>query len=411
MKDRWEEKERLERQIIAALLMDYDGLIDFLDIPFEEFKSDYAEILKAMKESWTSDPTVIATKCRNVSIDEIRDISTEILTCNQSDFLVFVESLQDILTKEKLSSKIHDLGIKLKSWLPITDIYEEITKLKSEWEVKQDLKWALTELYEEITWEREVKIVKTWYTDIDNLIWWFEANQIVVIGARPWVWKSMFAINLINNNILAWEKVALFSLEMDNKQVLRRLLAMNSWVWVWKLKEKVEWEMWEKVWRWFSRLWDQLQNLRIFDNVHTIGEVEREIRKLKHQQWVSIFYLDYLQLIRNPSVKWNPIEALTDMSQRLKQLALQLWVTIVELSQLNRESDKSAVKRASQLRWSWSIEQDADMVRILDKEDETWNKIQVSIQKCRDGRIGDVELMQMSDIMKISDLPTKPKPF
>ena len=145
--------------------------------------------------------------------------------------------------------------------------------------------------------------------------------------------------------------------------------------------------------------------------MHTIGEVEREIRKLKHQQWVSIFYLDYLQLIRNPSVKWNPIEALTDMSQRLKQLALQLWVTIVELSQLNRESDKSAVKRASQLRWSWSIEQDADMVRILDKEDETWNKIQVSIQKCRDGRIGDVELMQMSDIMKISDLPTKPKPF
>ncbi len=61
-------------------------------------------------------------------------------------------------------------------------------------------------------------------------------------------------------------------------------------------------------------------------------------------------YLDYLQLIRNPDVKNNPIEALTDMSQRLKQLALQLDITIVELSQLNRESDKSAIKRASQLR-------------------------------------------------------------
>ena len=411
MKDRGEEKEKLERQIIAALLMDYDGLIDFLDIPFEEFKADHAEILKAMKESWTSDPTVIATKCRHVSIDEIRDISTEIITCSQTDFLAFVETLQELITKEKLASKLYDLGIKLKSWMPITDIYEEITKLKSEWEVKQDLKAALTELYEEITWEREVKIVKTWYRDIDALIWWFEANQVIVIWARPWIWKSMFAINLINNNIQMGEKVALFSLEMDNKQVLRRLLAMNSWVWVRKLKEKVEWEMWEKVWKWFSRLWDQLQNLRIFDNVHTIGEVEREIRKLKHQQGVSIFYLDYLQLIRNPSIKWNPIEAITDMSQRLKQLALQLWVTIVELSQLNRESDKSAVKRASQLRGSWSIEQDADMVWILDKEDETSNKIQVSVQKCRDGRIGDVELMQMSDIMKISDLPNKPKPF
>lgn len=411
MKDRGEEKQRLERQIIAALLMDYDGLIDFLDIPYEEFMPKHREILEAMKESWTSDPTVIATKCQNVSIDDIRDISTEILTCSQNDFIAFVESLEETITKNKLSSKIHSLWVKLNAWIPIADIYEEITKLKSEWEVKQDLESALTELYEEVTWAIEVKIVRTWYRDIDNLIGWFEANQIVVIWARPWVWKSMFAINLINNNIQAWEKVALFSLEMDNKQVLRRLLAMNSGVWVWKLKEKVDGEMWEKVWKWFSRLWDQLQNLWIYDNVHTIGEVEREIRKLKHQQWVSIFYLDYLQLIRNPSVKWNPIEALTDMSQRLKQLALQLWVTIVELSQLNRESDKSAVKRASQLRWSWSIEQDADMVWILDKEDETWNKIQVSIQKCRDGRIGDVELMQMSDIMKISDLPTKTKPF
>ena len=196
---------------------------------------------------------------------------------------------------------------------------------------------------------------------------------------------------------------------MDNKQVLRRLLAMNSWVWVWKLKQKAEWDTWEKVWKWFSKLGEQLENLWIFDNVHTIWEVEREIRKLKHQQWVSIFYIDYLQLLRNPSVKWNPIEALTDMSQRLKQLALQLWVTIVELSQLNREADKSAIKRASQLRWSGSIEQDADMVWILDKEDESSNKIQVSVQKCRDWRIGDIELLQTADIMRITDLP--PKPF
>ena len=409
MKDRWEEKEKLERQIIAWLLMDYDGLIDFLDIPIQDFMPEHTQILKAMKESWTSDPTVIATKCPNVSIDEIRDISTEVLTCNQSDFEAFVDTLKEILAREKIESQIYGLWLKLKSWATINEIYEEIQKIKSEWEVKQDLKWALTELYEEITWEREVKIIKTWYKELDNLIWWFEWSQVIVIWARPWVWKSMFAINLINNNLSAWEKTALFSLEMDNKQVLRRLLAMNSWVWVWKLKQKAEWETWEKVWKWFSKLGEQLENLWIFDNVHTIWEVEREIRKLKHQQWVSIFYIDYLQLLRNPSVKWNPIEALTDMSQRLKQLALQLWVTIVELSQLNREADKSAIKRASQLRWSWSIEQDADMVWILDKEDESSNKIQVSVQKCRDWRIGDIELLQTADIMRITDLP--PKPF
>jgi replicative DNA helicase len=81
----------------------------------------------------------------------------------------------------------------------------------------------------------------------------------------------------------------------------------------------------------------------------------------------------------------------------------------VELSQLNRDADKTAVKRASQLRWSWSIEQDADMVWMLDKEDEESNKIQVDVQKCRDWRIWKIDLIQTSDIMLIKDLP--PKPF
>ena len=75
---------------------------------------------------------------------------------------------------------------------------------------------------------------------------------------------------------------------------------------------------------------------------------------------------------------------------------------------MNRESDKSAIKKASQLRWSWSIEQDADMVWILDKADETWDRITVSVQKCRDWRIGDIDLLQISDIMLIKDLPSKP---
>lgn len=182
---------------------------------------------------------------------------------------------------------------------------------------------------------------------------------------------------------------------------------MNSWVWVWKLKKKVEWENLTKVQEWFAKLTNQLDNFSCVDDLHNIWEVERKIRFLVNKKWVSIVYLDYLQLIKNPDYS-NQIEWLTDMSQRLKQLALNLNITIVELSQLNRESDKSAVKKASQLRWSWSIEQDADMVRILDKQDEDSNRIQVSVQKCRDWRIWDIDLQQVSDIMMIQDLPLKP---
>lgn len=400
-----EERRTLERKIIACLLMDYDWLIDLLDIPNECFTGDNKEVITAMRKAGTGDATILASNCPRVSQEEIRDIATETLWV--SEFEKYISQLKDLISRDKLSASLRKIVAEIWDWKELNDIYSDLNKLKIDVEENSDLSEALFEIIQEIDWTKEVKIIPTWYRDLDNLIWWFEPWQVIVIGARPWVWKSMFAINMISKNIQAWEKVALFSLEMKNKQVLRRLLAMNSWVWVWKLKKKVEWENLTKVQEWFSRLTNQLENFSCVDDLHNIWEVERKIRFLANKKWVSIVYLDYLQLIKNPDYS-NQIEWLTDMSQRLKQLALNLNITIVELSQLNRESDKSVVKKASQLRWSWSIEQDADMVRILDKQDEDSRRIQVSVQKCRDWRIWDIELQQVSDIMMIQDLPLKP---
>ena len=402
MKDRKEERELLERKILACLIMDYDWLIDLMDIPSEYFTGDNKELITIMRKTWTSDPVILASKSMNLSKEEIRDIASETLWV--SEFENYIRQLKDLISRDKLSYNLRKIVAEIWDWKELNDIYSELNKLKIDVEENSDLSKALFEIIEEIDWTKEVKIIPTWYRDLDNLIWWFEPWQVIVIGARPWVWKSMFAINMIGKNIQAWEKVALFSLEMKNKQVLRRLLALNSWVWVRKLKKKVEWENLTKVQEWFAKLTNQLDNFSCVDDLHNIWEVERKIRFLVNKKWVSIVYLDYLQLIKNPDFN-NQIEWLTDMSQRLKQLALNLNITIVELSQLNRESDKSIVKKASQLRWSWSIEQDADMVRILDKSDEESKRVQVSVQKCRDWRIGDIELQQISDIMLISDLP------
>lgn len=410
MKDKFEERVRLERQIIAHLISDYDGLIDFLDIETDEFTPHNQGIIKAIRESRTADPTIIASKLPDVPIDELWWISSEVFASSQNEFEATVEQLKDVIIREKIGNSLSRIDVLIKNWSSLSDIYNELNSIKIMWTVEKDLWTSLLELFQETKWEREVKIIPTGYSELDKLIGGYEECQVIVIWARPGVGKSMFAINLANNNILHWEKVALFSLEMNDKQVLRRLLAMNSGVWVWKLKSKVEGEALERVEKWFDRLSSQLENLFIYDDIHTIGELERKIRQLVHKHWVSIFYIDYLQLLRNPGIKNNPIEALTDISQRLKQLALELNITIVELSQLNREADKTMVKKASQLRWSWSIEQDADQVWLLDKQDEASNRVQVSVQKCRDWRIWDVELCQISDIMKITDLPIN-KPF
>lgn len=408
MKDKYSERVRLERKIIACLIQDYDGLIDFLDISIWEFQPKHREILKALKETQTKDVTIVASKTQTVSTDYLYELLWEVMFITQADFEWFVESLKEIIEREALENKINNIAIKLKWWVSLDNIYQDIWDLKIDKTEISDGE-VLYELLQEISWEKEVKIIPTWYRDLDNLIWWYEPWQVIVVWARPWVWKSMFAINLMNNNILAWEKVALFSLEMDRKQVYRRLLAMNSWVSVWRLKHKAEWEALDRVQKWFLRLEQQAEHTQIFDNVHTLSEIERKIRFLVHKYGTSIIYIDYLQLIKNPQIKNNPIEALTDMSQRLKQLALELKITIVELSQLNREAANSPIKKASQLRGSGSIEQDADMVWILDSEWE-W-EITVSVQKCRDGRMWDIRLNQTSDIMLISNKPLPTKPF
>ena len=405
-----DERLSLERAILSALIMDYDAYIDFLDIPPTDFRKPNSDILRLMLEYKTWDPLVLASKTKDISIDELRELAAELISCNESIFEEYVDALKEFINREKLLRNLNTITAKLKDGVDLNKIYWELTELKSDDWKETNMRDILQTVVNQAKWIEGVKIVPTGYTELDKLIWGFEKGQVVVIGARPWVGKSMFAINLINNNVLRGEKVALFSLEMNWEQVMRRLLAMNSWVWVWQLKNKTDATDQQRIDAWAERLEKQLDNLEIYDNVHTISQVERKIRYLVHKKWTTIFYLDYLQLIRNPSIKNNPIEALTDMSQRLKQLALELWITIVELSQLNRESDKTLVKRASQLRGSWSIEQDADMIWILDKEDELGDKLLVSVQKCRDWRIGDINLKQVSDIMRIIDLPSN-KPF
>lgn len=405
-----DERLSLERAILSALIMDYDAYIDLLDIPPIDFRKPNSDILRLMLEYKTWDPLVLASKTKDISIDELRELSAELIACNTNMFEDYVDALKEFINREKLLRNLNTITAKLKDGVELNKIYSELTDLKADWGKETSMRDILQTVVNQAKWIESVKIVPTGYSELDKLIWGFEKGQVIVIGARPWVGKSMFAINLINNNVLAWENVALFSLEMNGEQVMRRLLAMNSGVWVWQLKNRAYTTDQQRIDAWAERLEKQLDNLEIYDNVHTISQVERKIRYLVHKKWTTIFYLDYLQLIRNPSVKDNPIEALTDMSQRLKQLALELGITIVELSQLNRESDKTLVKRASQLRGSWSIEQDADMIWILDKEDEQWEKLLVSVQKCRDWRIWDINLKQVSDIMRIIDLPSN-KPF
>ena len=409
------EREQIQREIIASLLADYDGLIDDLNIPIDYFNKWYAEVLKAMQELWTWDPTLIATKTKIFTLQDLRDIASETVHTNSEAFSVYVETFRDIIQRERLIQVLNNSILNIKWYGSISGVYlsiqSEFIKAEEFEEDENNTVNELAELMEEISWERKVKIIPTWYRDLDTLIWWFEPWQIIVIGARPWIWKSMVAINLMENNMRLWEKVAMFSLEMPNKQTLRRMISLNTWISVGRLKS---WELskdeMDVALRWKQEIQERTWNFELIDNVATIWELESKIKYLVHKKWIRIFYIDYLQLLKNPWID-NPVEAITDMSQRLKRLALQMKITIVELSQLNREAANSLVKKASQLRGSWSIEQDADMVFILDKDDDASDIIRLAVVKCRDGRLWEIELKQNGATMQIINKPLPSKPF
>lgn len=411
MKTEITEKERLERLVIAWLLTDYDALVDYMVIDAKDLDRPYNHILTTMKSEGTWDVAIICSKNDKVTANELYELASEIIYCNPSDFQKYVEALKDMIDREKIITILQSSILNIKGFGSVWETYLSIHNvfMGTEEKAEGNMKDVLQEVVNEYVWVDEVKIIPTWYKDLDDLVGGYEKWQVVVIGARPWVWKSMITINLMMNNVKMWEKVALFSMEMLNKQTMRRMLALCSWVSVWKLKKGSGWDDCEKVSRGCDELEKIMWNIHLIDNLNTISEIEGKIRYLAHKHKVSVVYIDYLQLIKNPQIKNNPVEALTDISQRLKQLSLWLWITIVELSQLNRDADKTYDKRASQLRWSWSIEQDADMVWLLDKQDEESKRIQLAVKKCRDGRLWEIELLQNPDIMQITNLP--PKPF
>lgn len=107
MKDRKEERNRLERMILSALIMDYDRFIDYLDIPSDDFTEKNKRILNLIKESKTGDPTILSSKSNTVTIDELRELSAELISCSESDFENYADTLKDLITKDKLTWKLN----------------------------------------------------------------------------------------------------------------------------------------------------------------------------------------------------------------------------------------------------------------------------------------------------------------
>lgn len=260
----------------------------------------------------------------------------------------------------------------------------------------------------------EVTGLPTGYRDLDRITSGFQRSDLIIIAARPSMGKTAFALNIAQNVATKTdENVAIFSLEMGAEQLVSRMLCAEGNIDSQRLRTgNLRDEDWNKL----AMAMGSLSKAGIYIDDSPgirVSEIRSKCRRLKQERGLGMIIIDYLQLIQgSPGSRENRQQEVSEISRSLKGLARELDVPLIALSQLSRGVEQRQDKRPmmSDLRESGSIEQDADIVGFLyredyyDKETEDNSKIEIIISKQRNGPTGTVELAFVKEFNKFVDL-------
>ena len=303
------------------------------------------------------------------------------------DILQTIEKRIFDLTQNNISDEVHCikdlLGLRIDEYMDLVDHPEKINEKK----------------------------VMSGYNNMDEMLWWFKPGELLIVAARPSMGKTAFAINILEHVAVKQKKaIAMFSLEMGAEQIVDRILSMVSGVSMTKI---TKWRLESEDFSNIGEAMEQLSSTRIFIDDKwstTIPQIKSKIRRLKIKEGLDMVIIDYLQLMSGSSTGYsgNRVQEIGEISRGLKELARELEIPIIALSQLSREVEKRVDKKPqlSDLRESGSIEQDADAVMMLHREDyydpDTDKKwlTDVCIRKNRNGPVGEIELFFHREIMR-----------
>lgn len=254
--------------------------------------------------------------------------------------------------------------------------------------------------------------IPTGFRELDEKTSGLQRSDLVIVAARPAMGKTAFALNIAQQSaIKAGSSVIIFSLEMAKEQLGQRLLAMQARVEMQKLKQgDLDRTDWERI----SMAADDLNGTKIvIDDTPGISlmEMRNKCRRLKAEQGLDLVVIDYLQLMKFDGKADSRQQEISSISRNLKLLAREMDCPVIVLSQLSRAPEQRPDKRPilSDLRESGSIEQDADIVIFLYRDDyynpetETPGVCEINIAKHRSGPTGKIELTWVSRYTKFSD--------
>jgi replicative DNA helicase len=319
----------------------------------------------------------------------VKDQATKRLLMTASAKLVEL-SMDDGLAAEELLDKAESEIFSLTQ----KQISKSFTHIKSALADSFD---RLDELHKQ---DSSLRGVPTGFADLDNLLAGFQRSNLIILAARPGVGKTSLALNIMQHLAVAAKRpVGMFSLEMSKEELVDRLLVAQADIDAWKLKTG---KLAEDDFTALSNAMGELAESPIYiDDTPglTILEMRTKARRLQVEHGIELLVVDYLQLAKSRNLE-NRVQEVSEISQGLKNIARELKIPVLALSQLSRAVEQRGSKRPqlSDLRDSGSIEQDADVVMFLYRDDdENPENMTLDISKHRNGPLGDVKFFFKGD--------------
>lgn len=255
--------------------------------------------------------------------------------------------------------------------------------------------------------------IKTGFTDLDSLLSGMQTSNLLILASRPGQGKTAMAVNIAQYvGVQEKSSVGIFSLEMSQEELVDRLLVGQADVDAWRLKTG---RLTETDFSKISEAMGVLADAPIFiDDTPglSISELRTKARKLQLEENIALFIVDYLQLL-DPGRRYdNRVQEVSIISQSLKNLARELRVPVLALSQLSRAVEHRGEKRPqlADLRESGAIEQDSDVVLFLYRPDEEYSstmQVKLLIAKHRNGPLGEIDLLFRGDRIRFYNVEKK----
>ena len=425
-----------EQAIIGSMLTDKDAVISALEVLKEEdfYREDNRAIYSAIINLYNrAEPIdIITVKAELESMGKFEQIGgLEYLaelpekvptTANATKYIKIVEEKSILRNLIKTANEIIELGYSPTE--DVEDIMEGAEKKifnimqnknqKGYSAMKDVLVDSFTQLEELYNRKQHITGVPSGFTELDYRTAGFHGSELILIAARPAMGKTAFALNIATNAaVRAKVPVAIFSLEMSKEQLVNRVLCSEAMVDSNKVRTgKLEEDDWAKL----AASIGPLSESEIYiDDTPGISvmEIRAKCRKLKLEKNIGMVIIDYLQLVQGSNKRNGSREQeISEISRSLKILAKELGVPVIALSQLSRAVEQRPDHRPmlSDLRESGAIEQDADIVMFLYRDDyynqdsEKKDIAEVILAKHRGGSTGTVDLLWLGSYTKFVNL-------